>query len=291
MKISSTEEFLKNPDFVSVIGSRLYGVSSEDSDVDLRGFVVPPQDYILGFKKFEQYEDPTSDSVIYSLKKFLDMLINGNSQALECVFSNQIRKSSEYGNIILENRNLFVSKRYYRNIRGFAFAEYRKARCVQLEIAPTRPKLEEAFHVISSCLSLKRYERDVVISLLEDITGEPIKFEVPNKKVGERRSEDFKEFGYCRKNYYNTIRLLSQGIELFNTGQLTFPRPEVEYLKQIRAGTLNPKDIEEKFAELDNQFAKLNESSDLPDNPDLEKITQIYINIIRDKHDKEIAIS
>lgn len=272
--------FWSRPDLASVIGSRLYGIASEDSDMDIRGFVIPPLDYVLGFKRFDQYEYANADIVIYSIKKYIDMLINGNSQAIESLFSNDIIELSVFGTEILNNRKLFLSKKYYRNVRGFAYAEARKARCTQLEIASNDSKLENAIHVIGSSLNLKRYQRDVFLRSLEEVSGQEILKEVPNKKIGHNRNEDFENFGYCRKNYCNTIRLLSQGIELFETGSLTFPRSEASLLKQIRQGNISASEIEEVFKELDYKISQSVLVSPLPDAPDMEKISKLYQDII-----------
>lgn len=278
------EEFWNKPDFSSLIGSKLYGIANEDSDEDIRGFVIPPIEYALGLKRFDQWEDPNSDTVIYSFKKFLEMLVNGNSQAVESLFSNKIINASYFGNMVLVNKNIFLSKKYYRNIRGFAFAEFRKARCVQLEIAEKEPKLQEAIHVISSCLNLKRWQRDIFIEQLEELTEQEIKTEVPNKKIGHNRNEDFQNFGYCRKNYCNTIRLLMQGIELLQTSNLTFPRPEAEYLKSIRVGSIGASELESLYKSLDNELEKAYKASKLPETIDINLVNEFYVDCIMRKY-------
>lgn len=42
------ENFWDNPDLLCVTGSRLYGVSTPDSDTDYRGFVAEPLSYLIG---------------------------------------------------------------------------------------------------------------------------------------------------------------------------------------------------------------------------------------------------
>ena len=51
--------FWNNADLLITHGSRLFGCSTPESDVDIRGFVVEPGEYLLDRqegKTFEQYE-------------------------------------------------------------------------------------------------------------------------------------------------------------------------------------------------------------------------------------------
>lgn len=66
-------EFLNrvpNLAYLSVAGSRAYGTNTPDSDTDVRGFFMDSLDDMLGMTGGkEQYEDKTTDTVVYS---FLD---------------------------------------------------------------------------------------------------------------------------------------------------------------------------------------------------------------------------
>ena len=63
------QAWLDKPDLLAVSGSRLYGMETESSDWDYRGFVLPPLEYIIGLNRFEQHQPKDTDLVLYSLRK------------------------------------------------------------------------------------------------------------------------------------------------------------------------------------------------------------------------------
>lgn len=79
-------------------GSVVHGISTESSDRDEVGVCIPPPDYVLGLRSFEQYQyrdaaertgkfDAPSeagdlDLTVYSLQKFVRLALNGNPSML-----------------------------------------------------------------------------------------------------------------------------------------------------------------------------------------------------------------
>ena len=56
-------------------GSHAYGTNVETSDIDVRGITHSPIDSLLGNRVFEQYEDETTDTVVYGLNKIVQVVI------------------------------------------------------------------------------------------------------------------------------------------------------------------------------------------------------------------------
>src|SRR3954471_14429678 len=80
--------------FVTVSGSHLYGFSSVDSDVDLRGAFLAPLDSILGLISAEETIERKLDRhgqeielVAHEAAKYLHLLGRNNGYILEQVFS------------------------------------------------------------------------------------------------------------------------------------------------------------------------------------------------------------
>jgi hypothetical protein len=93
-----------------------------------------------------------------------------------------------------------------------------------------------------------------------------------------QRPEYIGKFGYDTKAAMHIIRLLGEGTEFMQTGQITLPRPEPEHtlLVSIRTGEFGPLEhllqlADEKFAELAEAEAK----SALPDEVDRTAISQL----------------
>lgn len=119
-----TNKYLgKNIVLLVVAGSHSYGLNTEDSDLDIRGISMGTPESILGMDNFESYESKTTDTVIYSMKRFFYLAMKGAPNVLEILFSkpeNILYCDETIGKMLLENRNLFVSKRIYYSFRGYA---------------------------------------------------------------------------------------------------------------------------------------------------------------------------
>ena len=99
-----------NPDFLCVSGSHLYGMSTPGSDLDIRGFVVPPFSYLIGVKKFicQEFDE---DTKIYSVAHFLKLVLKGDPLCNEMLFIpyKLIKKCSSVGKHILSLKDDIVS--------------------------------------------------------------------------------------------------------------------------------------------------------------------------------------
>ena len=104
-------------------GSNAYHLSSESSDFDLRGITIENEDTLLGIRKFDCFVNKETDTTIYGLKKFISMAIKSNPNALELLFTDKedIIYCSYIGKLLLENRDIFLSKLIQKLIQGVIF--------------------------------------------------------------------------------------------------------------------------------------------------------------------------
>lgn len=124
-----------------LVGSHLYGTNTKDSDKDFLGVFIPDKDYVLGIKRCEQVEIRTNppgsgrrnistdtDTVLYTLPKFLHLLSQNNPNIVETLFApkKNILYCNEYGQRILDNAKLFVSKKVKHTFLGYAFSQRKK---------------------------------------------------------------------------------------------------------------------------------------------------------------------
>lgn len=85
--------------------------------------------------------------------------------------------------------------------------------------------------------------------------------------------------GYDSKNMMHTLRLLDQATEIAREGEITLPRPNAEWLKQVKRGDYSYDDIlkmaDEKHAEMEAAF----DASSLPERPDKERVSSLLLEM------------
>ena len=79
-----TDEHLgENICLLTMGGSHAYGMDTDTSDIDIRGCLLNGREEILTGNYYEQFTNDETDTVIYSLNKFLHLLSNCNPNAIE----------------------------------------------------------------------------------------------------------------------------------------------------------------------------------------------------------------
>lgn len=82
------------------------------------------------------------------------------------------------------------------------------------------------------------------------------------------------QFGYDTKYAMHIIRLVGEARELMETGRITLPRPNADFLREIREGKIKLYEIEKVADELMRQAKTAQETSPLPDHPDRKEISK-----------------
>jgi len=122
--------------FLTKAGSHAYGTNIETSDIDLRGVAIPPREYFLGFlKQFEQAEskDPY-DAVVYDIRKFFKLASACNPNIIELLYCdpmdwmvpNPFSSALSPWILILQHRDLFLSKKARYTFSGYAMAQLKR---------------------------------------------------------------------------------------------------------------------------------------------------------------------
>lgn len=231
--------FYEKADLLVRTGSHLYGCNVATSDEDTRGFMVPPVEYLLGRKKWEQHETKDPDTVIWSFPKFFNLLEKFSPNTAEILFApkEHILKITHVGQMMIDNKHLFVSKQLIKPMQGFAFGEWKKA-----------------------------------VDYFEQM-----------RKLGAQRKEHIASFGYSIKNAYHAIRLLEECIELLQTGTITFPRPNADFLRKVRHGEITVEEVKARYQSLDAQVPVELEKSNIPEFVDKDKLDNLYYDCIQMK--------
>lgn len=110
-----------------VVGSRAYGLETDDSDTDRRGVYLAPLDMHLSlFGAPDQFEDNTAQSCFWELQKFLVMALKANPNILECLYSPLVEKSTPLAEKLLALRESFLSQMVFQTFNGYALSQFKK---------------------------------------------------------------------------------------------------------------------------------------------------------------------
>lgn len=153
------KEVESNSILIGLVGSHAYGLNNEYSDKDYKGVFIAPIDYQLGaFKRIEQKDkgwnepglikelDGIEDITIYELKKFLYLLSKNNPTCIELLYLNDYLLLTSYGQLLVDNRDIFLSKRLKHTYSGYAYSQIKKVenhRAWLLNPPTSPPTLEE----------------------------------------------------------------------------------------------------------------------------------------------------
>ena len=100
-------------------------------DIDLMGVYMAPVDHYIGLKRtretIEKFIDQW-DVVCYEYKNFVKLLLNSNPNVLSLLWikDNYYIEKHDYGKILIENRDLFVSKKVYHSFTGYAHGQLKR---------------------------------------------------------------------------------------------------------------------------------------------------------------------
>ena len=301
-------------------GSYGYGTNREGSDVDFRGVALNLPSDLIGLTSFEQFEDRTTDTVIYGFNKFVSLLVNCNPNIIELLGldDDQYYIRSELGQTLLDNRHLFLSKRAAASFGHFADAQLRR---LQNAIArDSLPQSEREQHILRSVRSALRdfNERqregernntrlyvdaavteglDTEIFLDADLKHYPLRryTDMMNTlnsvvrdydKVGKRNHK--KDDIHLNKHAMHLIRLYMMGIDILQDEVIRTHRPkeDLTLLMSIRNGDYMEEGrmsdgFFDMLADYEERFEQAERASTLPDSPDMDRIEELVEEINR----------
>ncbi len=294
-------------------GSYAYGTNNENSDIDFRGITLNLPSDLLGLTEFEQYEDASTDTVIYAFNKIVKLLLECNPNTIELLGldEDQYLIKTTLGQELLDHKSLFLSKRAAKSFGGYASAQLRR-----LQNALARDSMaqeERERHIYNSVKNaLEDFQRknqmfdkgniriyidqsenpelETELFVDADYKHLPLRdyenmLGVMNSvirdydKIGKRNKK--KDDNHLNKHAMHLVRLFMMAIDILEKGEIrTHRTDDLPLLQSIRRGDFQKTDgtYEKEFYDLLSDYEKRLEVATaktiLPDNPDMEKVEQ-----------------
>lgn len=140
------------PLLVGFGGSIAYGLDTPRSDIDIRGiFLNPPEEWIGLKPETEQIRLDGSDTVLYGLRKAMNLLLGCNPNVIELLGlrPEHYLYCSEEGRSILDSASVFLSKKAIFSFGGYAVKRRRNLQRLVEEGGAERKTLsKEMAHLI-----------------------------------------------------------------------------------------------------------------------------------------------
>lgn len=99
-------------------------------DKDVMCIVIPDLDHYFGLKNFgskgtKEIKKEEWDVVVYEFKKYISLLLKSNPNVLALMWleENDYITRSDLGDLLIKNRELFVSKKAYHSFSGYAHGQ------------------------------------------------------------------------------------------------------------------------------------------------------------------------
>ena len=109
-----------------VVGSQAYGLAHAESDVDRRGFYLPPADLEWSLAGVPEQLESKSEEVYWELEKFLRLALKANPNVLECLYSPLIEYSTPIADELLSMRYAFLSQYVHRTYNAYVLSQFKK---------------------------------------------------------------------------------------------------------------------------------------------------------------------
>jgi hypothetical protein len=113
--------------YACVMGSRAFGLATEDSDTDRRGVFLAPTPLFWRFEKPPTHvEGPAEEQFSWELERFCELALRANPNILECLHSPLVEYADETGRELLALRGAFLSRRVHETFTRYAHGQRRK---------------------------------------------------------------------------------------------------------------------------------------------------------------------
>jgi len=240
--------------YLTMMGSVAYGVSNDNSDIDIYGFCMPPKSILFPhtageipgfatqtptFGQWQQHhiKDPngknkTYDFSVYSIVRYFQLCMDNNPNMIDSLFTPRraVLHSTAISERLRENRKMFLHKGAFHKFSGYAYSQMSK---IENKTNSSNPK----------------------------------------------RAESIEKYGYDVKFAYHVVRLAQECEQILETHDLDIEKGR-EILKSIRRGEWELARLKDWFTEKEKHLARLYETSTLQHRPNEANIKALLLECI-----------
>lgn len=316
--LKTNEHLGKHIILLGLAGSYSYGTNIETSDIDVRGITLNQKSDLIGLTQFEQYVDENTDSVIYAFNKIVTLLLSCNPNTIELLGLNpeHYLYLNDIGQMILDNRKLFLSKRAINSFGGYADAQLRRLQnALARDTFPQSEKEQHIFNSVKNAMhsfnsSYRNFENGSMEIFIDEAVNPELETEIfvnanlshyplrdyfsmwntmanvvrDYEKIGKRNKK--KDALHLNKHAMHLIRLFMMALDILEKGEInTYREKEHDLLMDIRFGKFQKEDgtFHESFYDMLADFEKrlhyAAENTDLPEEPDMKRVQDLVMII------------
>lgn len=301
-------------------GSHAYGTYNENSDIDFRGITLNLPSDLLGMTEFEQYEDPKTDTVLYSFNKVIKLFLECNPNTCELLGldEDQYLIMTPLGRELLANKDMFLSKRAIKSFGGYASAQLRRLQNALARDSMAQSEREK--HILNSVKNAlddfgqkyDSFEKGSIHLYIDKAENPELETEIfvdasykhmplrdyekmwetmhnvvkDYDKIGKRNNK--KDDNHLNKHAMHLIRLFMMAIDILEKGEIrTHRKNDLDLLLKIRSGGFQKGDrtFETEFYDILDDYEKRLEKAAketiLPDVPDMERVEAFVEHVNR----------
>lgn len=303
---------------LGLAGSYSYGTNIVGSDIDVRGITLNQKSDLIGLTQFEQYVDEYTDTVIYAFNKIVTLLLSCNPNSIELLGlkPEHYLYLNDIGQMLLDNKILFLSRRAIQSFGGYADAQLRRLQnALARDTFPQSEKEQHIFNSVKNAMhsfnsSYRNFENGSMEIFIDKAINPELETEIfvnanmthyplrdyanmwntmanivrDYEKIGKRNKK--KDDLHLNKHAMHLIRLFLMALDILEKGEInTYREKEHDLLMDIRFGKYQKEDgtFRDEFYEMLSDFEKrLNyaaENTNLPEEPDLCKVQDLVMTI------------
>lgn len=298
------------------MGSVAYGVSEDDSDVDLYGFAIPPREDVFphlagkvpGFDadgSFEQWQqhhikcpheltgNPMEyDCSIYGIVKFFKLVMDGNPNMVDSLFvpGSCLLYLTNVGRMVRDRRRMFLSKQAWPRFKGYAYEQLKKAKN-KMESPEMKAVLEfEAMSKLPKSMTMVEVREELRYRNLgkSTCTGLGGYHSVDLQRwlalmesgvAKTKRFESVYHHGCDVKFLYHVCRLMDEGEQILTTGDLDLTRAK-KLMKSVRRGEMTEAQVREMFDAKRTHLETVYDNCKLPDKPNRNAVRKLLLECL-----------